>query len=159
MEEIITRFPHLGEQIFDQLKGKDLQKCREVEESWKIFIDSQKSQWIRVIKKHLRQPDKDWKEVAKISNVETVRNLASAVYDHYVRYGIRYDDSKNDQETDSLDDEDDVDEEDDRDAGTGQTGQAAVWPGFPNPFLSEDQGNSLKGIDKCSSEAQYVVLL
>lgn len=82
MEEIITRFPHLGEQIFDQLTGEDLQRCREIEESWKIFIDSQKFPWIRAIKKHLKL-DKDWKEVVQRSNVEIVRNLASAVYDHY----------------------------------------------------------------------------
>ena len=127
MEEIITRFPHLGEQIFDQLKGKDLQKCREVEESWKIFIDRQKFPWIRVIKELLRQPDKDWKEVAKRSNVETVRNLASAVYDHYVGY-------KNDWETDSLDDEEDVDEED----------------------MSEDQGNSFSKIKVMANKSDFI---
>jgi hypothetical protein len=82
MEEIIIRFPHLCEQIFDQLNGNDLQRCREIEESWKIFIDRQKFPWIRAIKKHLTL-DKDWKGVVQTSNVEIVRNLASAVYDHY----------------------------------------------------------------------------
>ena len=82
MEEILTRFPHLGEQIFDQLNGEDLQKCREIEESWNIFIDRQKFPWIRAIQKHLKL-DKDWKKVVQTSDVEIVRNLASAVYDHY----------------------------------------------------------------------------
>ena len=59
MEEIFTRFPHLGEQIFDQLNRKDLTKCRKVEESWRIFINRQKFPWIRVIKKHLKL-DKDY---------------------------------------------------------------------------------------------------
>ena len=106
MEEIITRFPHLGEQIFDQLNRKNLQKCRKVEESWKIFIDRQKFPWIRVIKKHLKL-DKDWKEVVQRSNVEIVKNLASAVYDHYVGF----DDGENNQETDSLDDKEDMAED------------------------------------------------
>ena len=101
MEEIMSRFPHLGEQIFDQLNRKNLQKCRKVEESWKIFIDRQKFPWIRVIKKHLKL-DKDWKEVLQRSSVKIVKNLASAVYDHYVG---------NDQETDSLDDKVDVAED------------------------------------------------
>ena len=110
MEEIITRFPHLGEQIFDQLNRKNLQKCRKVEESWKIFIDRQKFPWIRVIKKHLKL-DKDWKEVVQRSNVEIVKNLASAVFDHFFGYGIRCDDGENDQETVSLDDKEDVSED------------------------------------------------
>ena len=102
MEEIITRFPHLGEQIFEQLNRKDLKKCRKVKESWRIFIDRQNFPWIRVIKKRLKL-DKDWKEVLQRSSVKIVKNLASAVYDHYVGF--------DDQETDSHDDKEDVTED------------------------------------------------
>ena len=39
MEELITRFAHIAEQIFQQLDDKSLTNCREVAKSWQKFID------------------------------------------------------------------------------------------------------------------------
>ena len=39
MEELITRFAHIAEQIFPQLDNKSLANCREVAKSWQKFID------------------------------------------------------------------------------------------------------------------------
>ena len=43
MEQLILRFSHVTEQIFQQLENKDLAKCREVKKLWQKFIDEQKT--------------------------------------------------------------------------------------------------------------------
>ena len=42
MEEILSRFPHLGEGIFKELNGKDFCKSMEVKRSWNYFIRNQR---------------------------------------------------------------------------------------------------------------------
>ena len=42
MEEVIARFPHLAEYIFDSLSNKTLADCRKVNKAWKGFIDSER---------------------------------------------------------------------------------------------------------------------
>ena len=39
MEEVLLRFCHIGKQIFEELDNGSLTKCREVNESWRGFID------------------------------------------------------------------------------------------------------------------------
>ena len=39
MEELITRFAQIAEQIFHQLDDKSLTNCRLVAKSWQKFID------------------------------------------------------------------------------------------------------------------------
>ena len=39
MEEIILRFPHLAEKIFQKLTNEGLARSREVERLWQKFID------------------------------------------------------------------------------------------------------------------------
>ena len=50
MEYLIERFPHIAEQIFEQLDNKSLSKCREVNKVWKNFIDERNYPWIRIVK-------------------------------------------------------------------------------------------------------------
>ena len=54
MEEVVLRFPQIGEEIFDSLDEKSLQNCREVCRTWKNFIEdpNHKLLWIQIIKKH-----------------------------------------------------------------------------------------------------------
>ena len=56
MEEILQRFSHLGETIFDLLDEKYLNFCKKVSRSWKNFIDdpNKKFHWIQIIKEHER---------------------------------------------------------------------------------------------------------
>ena len=42
MEEILFRFPHIAEDIFKELNGKNFFKAMEVTQSWKYFIDNQR---------------------------------------------------------------------------------------------------------------------
>ena len=43
------RFPHVLEQIFQQLDDKSLFKCREVARSWQNFIDGRNYPWLRIV--------------------------------------------------------------------------------------------------------------
>ena len=42
MEEVIARFPHLGEQILNSLRNKSLADCREVSQTWQEFISNER---------------------------------------------------------------------------------------------------------------------
>ena len=57
MEEVILRFPHLGEQIFESLSNEDLIKCKEVGRSWLRFIEQRNYPWIRIIRIPTILPD------------------------------------------------------------------------------------------------------
>ena len=50
MRDLIFRFPHLAERIFQQLDDKGLAKSRQVEKLWQKFIDERNYPWLRIIK-------------------------------------------------------------------------------------------------------------
>ena len=50
MENLILRFPHIAQQIFEKLSDKSLTKCRQVGKLWQAFIDENSLPWIRIIK-------------------------------------------------------------------------------------------------------------
>jgi len=49
MRDLILRFPHVAEQIFQQLDNEGLAKSREVEKLWKKFIDERNYPWLRIV--------------------------------------------------------------------------------------------------------------
>ena len=52
MENVLLRFPHLGEAIFQKIDNKSLASCQLVSGSWYRFIQYQKRpKWVRI--KHL----------------------------------------------------------------------------------------------------------
>ena len=54
MEELLLRFQHIGEEIFDSLDENSLEKCNKVCRAWKNFISNpnRKFIWIQAIKAH-----------------------------------------------------------------------------------------------------------
>ena len=50
MENILCTFPHIFQQILDELDLKSLADCRLVAKSWLSFVDNSKSNWIRMIR-------------------------------------------------------------------------------------------------------------
>ena len=44
VDEILLRFPHLGQQIFEQLDSNMLARCVEVKRPWQKFIEDEKLQ-------------------------------------------------------------------------------------------------------------------
>ena len=53
MEETFLRFPHLSEAIFDSLDNKSLAACKEVSESWYVYLGAQKFLETRIIKANI----------------------------------------------------------------------------------------------------------
>ena len=47
--EFYSRFPHIAEQVFEQMDNKSLVNCREVSKTWMKFIDERNFSWIRII--------------------------------------------------------------------------------------------------------------
>ena len=42
MDEVLLRFPHLGEKTFKKLSNKNLVKCMTVSKTWYHFIQNEK---------------------------------------------------------------------------------------------------------------------
>ena len=55
MEEVLWRFPHIGEQIFKNLSNKNLVKCKLVNKSWYHFINNQKFYQQRIYYENLQK--------------------------------------------------------------------------------------------------------
>ena len=51
-EDILLRFPHIGEQIFEKLEDYSLSKCQKVSKLWKDFITKSKVWPIEVLQKN-----------------------------------------------------------------------------------------------------------
>mgnify|MGYP001443371261 CR=1 FL=1 len=49
MQDVLPRFPHLPEQIFQKLNNESLSKCREATKSWKNIIDGKNYPWLRIV--------------------------------------------------------------------------------------------------------------
>ena len=50
MDKIMSRFPHLMEEIFHKLDDKGLVKCREVSRTLQEFVDIKEYPWLRIVK-------------------------------------------------------------------------------------------------------------
>ena len=48
MEEIFDRFPHIGNQILQNLNDQSLQECRLVSQDWLNFVENEKISWKRI---------------------------------------------------------------------------------------------------------------
>ena len=85
MEEVFLRFRHLGEQIFEQLDNKDLDKCSNVSKPWNEFTSALKLPWIRMIKEYV-ESSKTWHEFFQRSNIETLKVIAMTMPEHFDKF-------------------------------------------------------------------------
>ena len=75
MEEIILRFPHLGESIFEQLDNESLAKSREVCDFWKNFVECQtfyNLRLMRLIKSLTNCSDESLMKILQKSNSDFI---------------------------------------------------------------------------------------
>ena len=86
MEEVLVRFHQIGKQIFEELDNQSLTKCREVNESWRGFIDGEKTISFRMIKSLTNVPDaylyNIFGKVDLDSVIELLKNVQQ-VYDEF----------------------------------------------------------------------------
>ena len=81
MEEALLRFPHIGDQILNQLNNEDYTNCREISKTFKSFIDNQKLLPLRIIEEYINFTGK-WKTFVKTSSVEEINEIAHALQDY-----------------------------------------------------------------------------
>ena len=61
MEEMLWRFPHIGQEIFQQLNDQSLSECREISQSWQEFINNEKF-YKKRIKEMIEKHTKDYND-------------------------------------------------------------------------------------------------
>ena len=82
MEVLILRFPHLVENIFDQLNNENLAKCSEASKTWHNYVAKQKFFHCRKIKRRIEENlvfGEFWKKVLSKANTEISLQLSLAV--------------------------------------------------------------------------------
>ena len=77
MEEILSRFPHLSQRIFNLLDNNGLEKSKEVDRYWNTYIAEQKFYSIRIIKATLKQ----FQEVGPTWNALFAQSLTKMIID------------------------------------------------------------------------------
>ena len=56
MEEVLARFPYLGDKIFQNLDSYSLIRCKEVSRTWENFMKVEKSCYLRIIQWYTYRP-------------------------------------------------------------------------------------------------------
>ena len=78
MDEVLWRFGHLAQDIFGSLPNKDLVQSREVNQTWKHFIDVEKISQIRRIQNFV-EPVIGFKKALKRSSIEEIKETISTI--------------------------------------------------------------------------------
>ena len=79
MEEVLLRFPHLGQNIFESLTNQDLAQSREISQTWKLFLDVEKFFEIRRIQTFFIKLPISLEKALKQSTFEQVKEMASTI--------------------------------------------------------------------------------
>ena len=79
MEEVLMRFSHLGQDIFDSLNNENLIKCRKINKSWKIFIDNEKFSSKRIIKSFFKKSTKNFEITLKGATSQDAKCMANNI--------------------------------------------------------------------------------
>ena len=77
IEETFWRFPHIGQQIFEELDNKSLSRCLEINNLWQNFINEKKILEINLLKKYTKIKPSILKKALINKDSETVKKLAS----------------------------------------------------------------------------------
>ena len=86
MEDLISRCPHLGENILNKLDNQTLTKCRKSSQTLYNFLENSRLIWNRIMKKYTVNHiefKKDWKSVVEKTPLETIKLLTTAVEQFY----------------------------------------------------------------------------
>ena len=91
MEEVLTRFPTIGQEIFKLLDDKSLAKSRETSKIWCLFLDNDSLLWQRRILKFSKYQiefNEAWKMVTSNVSVKFLKKLALALEKYYKTYPL-----------------------------------------------------------------------
>ena len=91
VEELLTRFPHIGEQIFANLDDQNLTKCREVCDSWMMFLEVEKLIWKRIILSHIEETNSwNWKKFLSTTSTPKLCKISRKIRFFYKSEPICY---------------------------------------------------------------------
>ena len=85
MQNLITRFPQLTEEIFGLLDYQTLVKCREVNENWYNAVTNQRIYWTQMIIKYTnssKEYHKQWMKAIEKAPFEILKKLAELARDN-----------------------------------------------------------------------------
>ena len=84
MEDILLRYPHLGEGILDKLDMKSVEICLKVSKSWQTLIDVEyfKSTYIRKITKYSNGSKVALEDILKNENYLEIRKMAKSAQEY-----------------------------------------------------------------------------
>ena len=86
MEELIVRFPHLSEAIYDFIDNQSLSNCVKVDRYWQNYLRNQKFFEIRIIKATVKQfhnMGETWNKIFKSASTEIIFAFGNAVQFFY----------------------------------------------------------------------------
>ena len=86
MEEVLLRFGHLGQNIFEKLDDLTLLKCKEVTRTWKTFIDFEKIVVLKVVEIKSNAPRVSIKKILHRLDSDSAKQFADDVCQIYGRF-------------------------------------------------------------------------
>ena len=86
MEEVLSRFGHLGQNVFEKLDDLTLLKCKEVTRTWKTFIDVEKIAVLRVVEIKSNAPRAFIKKILNRLDSDSAKQFADDVCRIYGRF-------------------------------------------------------------------------
>ena len=90
MDEIFARFPHIGDQIYTELDNQTLTRCRQVWDSWRTFLDSEKLLWVRSILNYIEPENSyQWKNFTKKNPASILEEIEHGVRQFYTKYPFK----------------------------------------------------------------------
>ena len=86
MDLVISRFPHIGENILGNLDNESLVNCKEVGRALSKFLEEEKIVWIREIRNYTNQYQnkkfrESWRLVIQKTSSELIKQLATLLKD------------------------------------------------------------------------------
>ena len=90
MEETFLRFPHLSEAIFDSLDNKSLASCKEVSESWYVYLGAQKFLETRIIKANIKHVEKMKKALVMVQKMHMLGRSKDAKSRHVLDIVLKW---------------------------------------------------------------------
>ena len=86
MEEVLERFPHLGENIFQKLDSECLIKCKEVNRTFKNFMKAEKLSYMHAIQWYTNCSEPLMRKVVKKSGAAIIiLSILREIFGNFIR--------------------------------------------------------------------------
>ena len=89
LDEMMLRFPHIVQDVFEELDNKSLTNCRNLSRACCDFIDDEKLYWVRKIQDcvHMTEFQQQWNKVLKKIPTKVAKEIFATV-EHFFQYDL-----------------------------------------------------------------------